>query len=300
MDNCYYFLKYNPYTPIPSDFIQRRDISLEAKGLGMWISSMPNDFKFKENFFYEHFGENGIIINRTRLVRTAMKELVEKNFLKRIRIAIASGGNRTIWYFDHRGIIPNELAKSIQNYFGLNSAVGVIKDLYPHMNIKIVDNGEYQPYNEKVVFLHKEENTGEMEGGNKIEEPEWFWDFIARSQKVANVKTFVRKIKNLNSRGKYEEFMMWKKRHDEFMIKCFGDKDPNLISSPRQLLVNKYYAEIISIAASANNGKPIITLGGKLEFPLSVFLTDATDEAVKDYFKTYKNSRNQKNTGENQ
>lgn len=280
MQKNHFLLLQTTHTPILNSFIQRRDLSLEAKGLGSWIGTMPTDIKLTEKYFYEHIGAGGEIVMRTRLVRTAMQELISKNILKKIKVENKSSGNRTIWYLDYNGISAFELLRAIKESYGLDAAIDCAKNHYPHIKIKI-ESSSPKSVEENTIYFEKDD--GDLQKQDVEKNIDSFWDYVARSQKVSNVATYIRKIKNLHAKKRFENYEYWKRNYNNFIKNSIGEENLADFSKSKLMLINKYHAEIASMFES-----PVVELGGGLKFSLRDFLLNVSDEAINDYFKLLK------------
>jgi len=65
----------NPYVLINKEFINRADISMQAKGLLTYLLSLPDDWEVRSSELPRHF-TNGI-----KAVNTALKELINKKYI---------------------------------------------------------------------------------------------------------------------------------------------------------------------------------------------------------------------------
>lgn len=282
-----YFVKKDPYTSISNEFCQRRDVTYEAKGLAMWISSIdPHEFDFKESYFYEHFNEDGSSVNRMKTTRSALKELENKKFLYRTQGRDNKGKFiGTLWYFDTLGIKPYEIAIELQKIFGLEEAIKILNKDFPKYEIHYVDNLDQYPPERVVYLLNPKETAEKMIPEDQID-PDTFWDFIARVNQANNAKAYANKMKLLYRRGKFDDYEEWREKYHEFMNLAVGNIHVESIPDERLYMINIRCADIMSLIREKKDPE----VGG-MRIELNKFLLDSSDLMFKSFFKELRSNR---------
>lgn len=98
---------------MPNSFSQNNSLTIEARGLGLLIFSLPDTWVFRQTWFY---GKAGPSINRAKTVVAALNELKEKGYLASIQIRARGGKfDESKWMFDPDGDAYQCLVKVLKN-----------------------------------------------------------------------------------------------------------------------------------------------------------------------------------------
>jgi len=98
---------------MPNSFSQNNSLTIEARGLGLLIFSLPDTWVFRQTWFY---GKAGPSKNRAKTVVAALKELKEKGYLASIQIRSEGGKfDEAKWMFDPDGDAYRCLVKVLKN-----------------------------------------------------------------------------------------------------------------------------------------------------------------------------------------
>lgn len=92
-----FFKKTSCYTTLPNTFAQDDRLSIEARGLGLLIFSLPDDWVFQQTWFYEKAGGNR---NRRKTVVKALNELIHHDYLCRLQDRKKGKFDGAVWFFD--------------------------------------------------------------------------------------------------------------------------------------------------------------------------------------------------------
>jgi hypothetical protein len=108
-----FYKKPSNYSTIPNSFSQNSSLTIEARGLGLLILSLPDTWVFRQTWFY---GEAGPSKNRAKTVVPALNELKEKGYLASIQIRSDGGKfDEAKWMFDPDGDAYQCLVKVLKN-----------------------------------------------------------------------------------------------------------------------------------------------------------------------------------------
>lgn len=102
-----FYTKKSCYTTLPNAFAQDHCLSIEARGLGLLIFSLPDDWVFRQVWFYEKAGGQGL--NRRKTVVKALNELISFGYLSRVQDRSKGKFDEAIWLFDPEGNAQAEL-----------------------------------------------------------------------------------------------------------------------------------------------------------------------------------------------
>lgn len=96
-----FYKKPSEYSQIPNSFAQDNNLTIEARGLGLLIYSLPDDWVFRQVWFYSKAGP---FKNRAKTVIPALNELKTYNYLASIQVRAARGKfDDAKWMFDPSG-----------------------------------------------------------------------------------------------------------------------------------------------------------------------------------------------------
>ncbi|MEW5833298.1 MAG: hypothetical protein AB1763_10730 [Campylobacterota bacterium] len=119
-----FFKKTSCYTTLPNAFAQDDRLSIEARGLGLLIFSLPDDWVFQQTWFYEKAGGNR---NRRKTVVKALNELIRFDYLCRIQDRKKGKFDGAIWFFDPEENAQAELKAILAvGTHGTNGTVGTL------------------------------------------------------------------------------------------------------------------------------------------------------------------------------
>lgn len=117
-----FFKKTSCYTTLPNTFAQDDRLSIEARGLGLLIFSLPDDWSFQQTWFYEKAGGNK---NRRKTVVKALNELIHYDYLCRLQDRKRGKFDGAIWFFDPEKNAQAELMAILAvGTHGTNGTVG--------------------------------------------------------------------------------------------------------------------------------------------------------------------------------
>lgn len=103
--------KHKGYESLNREFLQRNDLSLEARGLLAYMESMPDDYTFHKTQLYKCFDKN-----KKKSVERIWNELLDNNFI----IAFSKGKGPKAEYeylFTHEGFSEEETSELNEQYF---------------------------------------------------------------------------------------------------------------------------------------------------------------------------------------
>lgn len=95
-----FYKKPSCYTTLPNSFAQDNRLSIEARGIGLLIFSLPEDWHFRQTWFY---GNSGPSKNRAKTVIPALNELIACGYLARDQSKNSGQFSDSIWFFDPEG-----------------------------------------------------------------------------------------------------------------------------------------------------------------------------------------------------
>ncbi|WP_242359041.1 hypothetical protein [Lactococcus petauri] len=105
------FKKNKGYESLSREFLQRNDLSLEARGLLAYMESMPDDYTFHKTQLYKCFDKN-----KKRSVERIWNELLDNNFI--IAFSKRNGSKTDYEYlFTHEGFSEEEISELNEQYF---------------------------------------------------------------------------------------------------------------------------------------------------------------------------------------
>jgi hypothetical protein len=117
-----FYKKPSCYTTLPNSFAQDDRLSIEARGLGLLIFSLPENWNFQQTYFYNKAGGDGL--NRRKTVVKALNELIKHNYLFRGQERGERGKFAdAIWMFDPEGG-AKEALRSVLATVGTTSTHG--------------------------------------------------------------------------------------------------------------------------------------------------------------------------------
>lgn len=190
-----FYKKPSSYTTLPNAFVQDNRLSIEARGLGLLIFSLPENWTFRQIWFYKNAGPSK---NRKKTVVPALNELIKFGYLARTQVRGHGKFSESIWFFDPEGqaiqLLHTVVTSSDCGTVGTASA-DPIRDTPSSSPIKEIDKKEIDK---------KEENTPhttQREGGVKSHKKNLNFSEIADLQKIG-IATLEEYIKfRLNSGG---------------------------------------------------------------------------------------------------
>lgn len=158
-----FFKKTSCYTTLPNSFAQDYRLSIEARGLGLLIFSLPDDWCFRQTWFYEKAGGDR---NRRKTVVKALNELICFDYLCRMQDRKKGKFDGAIWFFDPEGNAQAELKAILTvGTDGTNGTVGTDSTGPDSASTKSTTTKEIETNEE----IKKEENTPQTpqaEGGS--------------------------------------------------------------------------------------------------------------------------------------
>lgn len=96
-----FYKKPSEYSQIPNSFAQDNNLTIEARGLGLLIYSLPDNWEFRQVWFYSKAGP---FKNRAKTVIPALNELKANGYLASIQVRAARGKfDDAKWMFDPSG-----------------------------------------------------------------------------------------------------------------------------------------------------------------------------------------------------
>lgn len=105
------FRKSKGYESLSREFLQRNDLSLEARGLLAYMESMPDDYVFHKTQLYKCFEKN-----KKRSVERIWNELLDKHFI--IAFSRGSGPRQEFDYlFTHESFSEQDISELNNQYF---------------------------------------------------------------------------------------------------------------------------------------------------------------------------------------
>jgi|GEM_PF-6819069 len=125
-----FYKKPSDYTTLPNSFAKDNRLSIEARGLGLLIFSLPDDWVFRQEWFY--FQAGGVGVNRRKTVVKALNELISLGYLYRDQGRGARGRfGEAIWMFDPEGFAKQAL-DAVLSTVGTESADGSTSTVGTH------------------------------------------------------------------------------------------------------------------------------------------------------------------------
>lgn len=119
-----FYKKPSEFTTLPNAFAQNSRLSIEARGLGLHIFSLPEDWVFRQTYFYDKCGGTGA--NRRKTVVKALNELIKYGYLARSQARNAGRFEEAIWMFDPEGGAREALEAVLLSTESTESADGSI------------------------------------------------------------------------------------------------------------------------------------------------------------------------------
>lgn len=191
----------NKFTTLQNSFLQNKNLSISAKGLGAWIFSLPENWHFNEAYFYNSNSRNG-----EKSIKTALKELEENNILFRQKIRDEKGRFcGAIWYFNPEGISDEEKLSIMTK-----SNDGFIGDGFCIVGKRATTNNNKKIPSEKKEINNLSHSLSESESDEREIEDFLEDSAIHAKNKIAYKKTLKNNIKNKDSET-LENFENFKK-----------------------------------------------------------------------------------------